>query len=57
MTMAFDFVSGIFILPFILLSTILPLAAAVWVIIKIQSIDSTLKEISRKLDREKNQLL
>lgn len=54
MTMAFDFVSGIFILPFILLSTILPLAAAVWVIIKIQSIDSTLKEISRKLDREKN---
>lgn len=55
--MDFYFARGLFILPFIILSTILPLAVTVWVIVKIQSIDSTLKEISRKMDREKNQPL
>ncbi|MDW7650395.1 MAG: hypothetical protein SCK29_01660 [Bacillota bacterium] len=43
---------GLFLLPFFfLLTTLVPLIVTIWVLFKIQSIDTTLKEISRKLDR------
>ena len=42
----------IFLFPiFGLFLSLIPIVIAVWVLLKIQSMDTTLKEISRKLDR------
>lgn len=48
-----DVSTGMYFFPifFVLLFSIVPLLVAVWFIMKIQSIDTTLKEISIKLDR------
>lgn len=41
----------IFFPVFGLLFSVIPLIITIWVLLKIQSIDSTLREISAKLDR------
>ncbi len=42
---------GIIILPFFMLTAVLPIIITIWFLLKIQSMDTTLKEISLKLDR------
>lgn len=48
----FFMVESFFLLATLLFSVV-PLLVMVWLLLKIQSIDSTLKEISRKLDRDR----